>query len=60
MINRDDESLKGKAEIIVAKQRNGPTRDVLLTFLHEYTSFAEAADVQPGETAADIDDYPNF
>jgi len=30
---------KGIAEIIVAKQRNGPTGDVQLTFLGQYTKF---------------------
>jgi replicative DNA helicase len=30
---------KGIAEIILAKQRNGPTGDVKLTFLHAYTRF---------------------
>lgn len=30
---------KGKAEIIISKQRNGPTGKVMLTFLGEYTRF---------------------
>ncbi len=30
---------KGKAEIIIAKQRNGPIGDFLLTFLGQYTKF---------------------
>ena len=47
---RDDPSLKGKANIIVAKQRNGPTGDVEMTFLHEYTKFVEGARLMPGET----------
>jgi len=47
---RDDPTLKGKAEIIVAKQRNGPTGDVEMTFLHEYTKFVEGANLMPGET----------
>jgi replicative DNA helicase len=37
--NRDREDLKGKAKLIVAKQRNGPTGDVNLVFLKEYTKF---------------------
>ncbi len=31
---------RGTAEVILAKQRNGPTGDVLLTFLSAYTRFA--------------------
>jgi replicative DNA helicase len=35
----DDSDKKGVADIIVAKQRNGPTGDVELTFLREFTRF---------------------
>jgi replicative DNA helicase len=35
----DDPALKGKATIIIAKQRNGPTGDVTLTFMRECTKF---------------------
>ncbi len=34
---------KGKAEIIVAKHRNGPTGDVNLAFIHAYTRFENLA-----------------
>jgi len=34
---------EGRAEIIIAKQRNGPTGIVNLTFLHEYTRFENCA-----------------
>jgi replicative DNA helicase len=37
--NRDREDLKGKAKLIIAKQRNGPIGDVNLVFLKEYTKF---------------------
>ncbi len=37
----DDESLKGLAEISVAKQRNGPTGNANLAFIREYARFAE-------------------
>jgi replicative DNA helicase len=33
----------GEAELIIAKQRNGPTGDVALTFLKEYTRFENRA-----------------
>ena len=38
-----DTTLKGIAEIISAKQRNGPTGEVKLTFLGEYTKFENYA-----------------
>ncbi len=34
---------RGTAEVILAKQRNGPTGDVLLTFLSAYTRFENLA-----------------
>ena len=33
----------GKAELIVAKQRNGPTGDVKLAFFNKYTRFEDLA-----------------
>jgi replicative DNA helicase len=36
---RDDEDLHGKAELLVAKQRNGPIGKVELVFLHHFTKF---------------------
>ena len=45
----DDESTKaeekGKAILIIAKQRSGPTGEVKLSFLNEYTRFEDAARV---------------
>jgi len=41
--DRENEDLKGKAEIIVAKQRNGPTGSVHLLYLSDYTLFANPA-----------------
>ena len=41
--NRDDEDLKGKAEIIIAKQRNGPTGTIKMAYLADYTRFENLA-----------------
>jgi replicative DNA helicase len=43
MYQRDDASLRGKAELIVAKQRNGPTGKLAMTFLSGCQRFEEAA-----------------
>jgi len=37
--NPEDEESKGKAEILIRKQRNGPIGSVVLTFLGKYTRF---------------------
>jgi replicative DNA helicase len=41
--DRENEDLKGKAEIIIAKQRNGPTGNLNFVFLARHTRFEEAA-----------------
>jgi replicative DNA helicase len=48
LIYREDQydqntTRKGIADIIIAKQRNGPTGDVQLTFLGQYTKFENYA-----------------
>jgi len=39
MYKRDDPTLEGKAELIVGKQRNGPTGTVPLHFIRQFTRF---------------------
>jgi replicative DNA helicase len=46
--DRDNEDLKGQAEIIIAKQRNGPTGSIKLAFKADYTRFENWADDVPG------------
>jgi len=41
--NKDQEDNKGKAEVIIGKQRNGPLGTVMLKFLGEYTRFENFA-----------------
>ena len=41
--DRDNEDVKGKAEIIIAKQRNGPTGSIELAFLADFTRFENLA-----------------
>ena len=43
LYKRDDPDLKGKAELIIGKQRNGPTGTVDLVFIREFTRFENAA-----------------
>ncbi len=46
--DRENEDLKGKAEIIIAKQRNGPTGSVHLAYLADYTRFENLSQGDPG------------
>jgi replicative DNA helicase len=39
--------LAGKAELLIAKQRNGPIGEIPLTFIKEYTRFENAAFDRP-------------
>ena len=48
---QNDPSLEGKAEIIIAKQRQGPTGTVSLAFIREYTRFENAAPEGASEPA---------
>ncbi len=50
--HQDDPDLQGKAEIIIAKQRNGPTGRVMMAFIKNSTRFESLADgsgLQGGE-----------
>jgi len=47
--DEDKEESAGKATLIIAKQRNGPTGDVPLTFLKEFTRFEDRARDTPQE-----------
>ena len=40
----DKNAEEGEAEVIIAKQRNGPTGTVPLTFIPEYTRFENRAE----------------
>jgi len=40
---------KGQADVIIAKQRNGPVGDVVLTFLGKYTKFTDFAPESYGD-----------
>jgi len=42
--DRENEDLKGKAEIIIAKQRNGPTGSCHLAYMSDYTRFENLAE----------------
>ena len=46
----NDESLRGRAELILAKQRNGPVEKIDLVFLDGFTKFENRAQDFEGET----------
>jgi replicative DNA helicase len=46
--DRENEDVKGQAEIIIAKQRNGPTGIVKLAYLADYTRFENLASGDSG------------
>ncbi|MDR3745675.1 MAG: replicative DNA helicase [Acidobacteriaceae bacterium] len=41
--DRENEDIKGQADIIIAKQRNGPTGSIKLAYLADYTRFENLA-----------------
>ena len=54
---RDDEQLKRKATLIIAKQRNGPVGDIDLAFFGEFALFTNPApeNVEDASTAVGMD-----
>ncbi len=42
--DKEDESKKGLAEVMLAKNRNGPTGDIQLRFTHQWTRFDSMTD----------------
>jgi replicative DNA helicase len=53
------EEVRGQAEIIVGKQRNGPIDDVMLTFVHRYARFENPA-LRPIESLPPGPEEPPF
>jgi replicative DNA helicase len=48
--DRENEDVKGQAEVIIAKQRNGPTGSIKMAYLSDYTRFENLAmDGQGGD-----------
>jgi replicative DNA helicase len=43
----DVDELKGKAQVVIAKHRNGPTGLVNLTFIKESTRFENFTEIAP-------------
>jgi replicative DNA helicase len=46
--DRENEDIKGQADIIIAKQRNGPTGSIKLAYLADYTRFENLASESDG------------
>ncbi|MCI0468719.1 MAG: replicative DNA helicase, partial [Nitrospirae bacterium] len=49
LYNKNNPSNKGKAEVIVAKQRNGPTGAINLTFMADSTRFVDFSNISYDE-----------
>lgn len=47
--DRENEDLKGKAELIIAKQRNGPIGTVHLAYIADWTRFENLSGAEPGQ-----------
>jgi replicative DNA helicase len=58
----DEECESGEAEpvnLLIAKQRNGPTGDVKLTFLRPFTRFESAAPISAGDVPEHYETFPD-
>jgi replicative DNA helicase len=51
-VDANGNSIEGQADLIIAKQRNGPTDTVPLKFLKSYTRFESAAHPEDEARAA--------
>lgn len=60
LYEKDDPQLKGWAEIIVGKQRNGPTGSIKLAYRGEYTLFDNLADYEGGYDEASEQEYADL
>ena len=56
----EEKGLQGVAEIIVAKQRNGPVGDVKVAWMSKYTLFANLAQHEEPGSYEEFDDFSGF
>lgn len=54
--DEDRERVRGEADLLIRKQRNGPVGDVKLTWLHDFTRFTNRAPEQYDEFSGDYGD----